>query len=348
MAGAGIARDLALRGRVGGPGREGRLRLRHHLPLLEADPRRAPLPRAVRLRPRARVAAGAGDTAAAGPAPGAAAARSWCPSTGSPRAASSRCASASGSTTGLRPGASASATGFSGPRRPRPGAGLRAPTVCAAPATTSTICWSIPERLCLENALSACRHGARVVNYAEVEEVVRGADGAPAAWRARSSDRPGGHPARAGRRQRHRTVGGPVSRAGGGVRPGAAHRAGTKGIHCLLPRLTERAIYHSTADDRMIFVIPWRDFSLVGTTDTDFDGDLDRVHATRRRGRPICSRRSAGSCPVPGAARRGRLHVRRGAARSPSRRARARPTSRGSTRSSTRRTAASSPSPAPS
>jgi glycerol-3-phosphate dehydrogenase len=54
----------------------------------------------------------------------------------------------------------------------------------------------------------------------------------------------------------------------------------TKGIHCLLPRLTDRAIYHSTADDRMIFVIPWRDFSLVGTTDTDFDGDLDRVHAT--------------------------------------------------------------------
>ena len=31
----------------------------------------------------------------------------------------------------------------------------------------------------------------------------------------------------------------------------------------------------------MIFVIPWRDFSLVGTTDTDFEGDLDRVHATR-------------------------------------------------------------------
>jgi glycerol-3-phosphate dehydrogenase len=54
----------------------------------------------------------------------------------------------------------------------------------------------------------------------------------------------------------------------------------TKGIHCLLPRLTERAIYHATADDRMIFIIPWREFSLVGTTDTDFDGDLDRLHAT--------------------------------------------------------------------
>ena len=31
----------------------------------------------------------------------------------------------------------------------------------------------------------------------------------------------------------------------------------------------------------MIFVIPWRDFSLVGTTDTDFDGDPDRLWATR-------------------------------------------------------------------
>jgi glycerol-3-phosphate dehydrogenase len=54
----------------------------------------------------------------------------------------------------------------------------------------------------------------------------------------------------------------------------------TKGIHCLLPRLTDHAIYHSTGDDRMIFIIPWREFSLVGTTDTDFDGDLDRLHAT--------------------------------------------------------------------
>jgi glycerol-3-phosphate dehydrogenase len=56
----------------------------------------------------------------------------------------------------------------------------------------------------------------------------------------------------------------------------------TKGIHCLLPRLTERAVYLSSdSDERMIFVIPWRDFSLVGTTDTDFDGDPDRLWATR-------------------------------------------------------------------
>jgi len=55
----------------------------------------------------------------------------------------------------------------------------------------------------------------------------------------------------------------------------------TKGIHCLLPRITDRAVYLSTGDERMVFVIPWREFSLVGTTDTDFDGDPDRVWATR-------------------------------------------------------------------
>src|SRR5204862_5607715 len=34
-----------------------------------------------------------------------------------------------------------------------------------------------PERLCLENMLSACRHGARAFNYAQVEEVRRAAQG---------------------------------------------------------------------------------------------------------------------------------------------------------------------------
>src|SRR5207244_3875939 len=34
-----------------------------------------------------------------------------------------------------------------------------------------------PERLCLENVLSACRHGARAFNYCQVEEVTRDAGG---------------------------------------------------------------------------------------------------------------------------------------------------------------------------
>jgi glycerol-3-phosphate dehydrogenase len=138
-----------------------------------------------------------------------------------------------------------------------------------------------PERLCLENVLSACRHGARAFNYAEVEEVVRRADGAVrgalvrdlltgqvATLQARIVVNASG-PWVDQFRERAK-----VSERG----PRIVRR--TKGIHCLLPRLTTQALYHSTADERMIFVIPWREFSLVGTTDTDFEGDLDRVHAT--------------------------------------------------------------------
>jgi len=138
-----------------------------------------------------------------------------------------------------------------------------------------------PERLCLENALSAARHGARVHNYCEVEEVTRGPRGLDGV-RVRDLLTGQVHTARA-----------PVIvncagpwvdrlRELAGVREaGARVLRTTKGIHCLLPRMTEHAVYLSTADDRMIFVIPWRQFSMVGTTDTDFDGDPDRLWATR-------------------------------------------------------------------
>jgi glycerol-3-phosphate dehydrogenase len=67
-----------------------------------------------------------------------------------------------------------------------------------------------------------------------------------------------------------------------GVDGGHRSIRATKGIHLLLPRITDHAVYIAAKqDERMFFVIPWRDFSLVGTTDTDFEGDLDRLAATR-------------------------------------------------------------------
>jgi glycerol-3-phosphate dehydrogenase len=134
----------------------------------------------------------------------------------------------------------------------------------------------LPERLCLENVLSALRHGARAFNYCEVEEIA----GQTVRVRDLLSDRV--HTVRA------RVI---VNAAGpwvdrirelASITDRGRHIVRTtKGIHCLLPRMTSRAVYHSTRDDRMIFVIPWREFSLVGTTDSDFDGDLDRLYATR-------------------------------------------------------------------
>jgi len=138
-----------------------------------------------------------------------------------------------------------------------------------------------PERLCLENVLSACRLGARAFNYAQVAEVTRDARRTITGVKVR--DLLTGRVATLGARVVVNATGPWVDefRAAAGVSErGRRILRRTKGIHCLLPRLTDRAIYHSTGDDRMIFVIPWREFSLVGATDSDFDGDLDRLHAT--------------------------------------------------------------------
>ncbi|NIQ98031.1 MAG: FAD-dependent oxidoreductase, partial [Desulfuromonadales bacterium] len=48
----------------------------------------------------------------------------------------------------------------------------------------------------------------------------------------------------------------------------------TRGAHILVPRINQgdEAIYlASEQDDRLFFVIPWGDLSLIGTTDTDTD-----------------------------------------------------------------------------
>ncbi|TLZ76543.1 MAG: glycerol-3-phosphate dehydrogenase/oxidase [Methanobacteriota archaeon] len=55
----------------------------------------------------------------------------------------------------------------------------------------------------------------------------------------------------------------------------------TKGIHILLPR-TKVGNRHALAltaprDGRIVFVLPWNELALVGTTDTDFGGDADHV-----------------------------------------------------------------------
>ncbi len=138
-----------------------------------------------------------------------------------------------------------------------------------------------PERLCLENVLSAIRHGARAHNYCEVEGIVRSGDGMEG---VRVRDLLTAQVSTIRARVVINCAGPWVDRLrelAGLARERPRVVRTTKGIHCLLPRMTERAIYLSAQDDRMVFVIPWRDFSLVGTTDTDFEGDPDRLWATR-------------------------------------------------------------------
>lgn len=57
----------------------------------------------------------------------------------------------------------------------------------------------------------------------------------------------------------------------------------TKGAHLVIRRerlcSTHAVVFDSPWDGRHVFLIPWGDFALIGTTDTDFSGDLDNPAA---------------------------------------------------------------------
>ncbi len=55
----------------------------------------------------------------------------------------------------------------------------------------------------------------------------------------------------------------------------------TKGIHLVLPRLAERAVYvEARRDHRMLFALPWNGHTLAGTTEGTVDAPLDTLSAT--------------------------------------------------------------------
>lgn len=53
----------------------------------------------------------------------------------------------------------------------------------------------------------------------------------------------------------------------------------TKGIHLILPKMLddEALLLTAESDGRVFFIIPWYGITLLGTTDTDYTGDIDQV-----------------------------------------------------------------------
>lgn len=156
-------------------------------------------------------------------------------------------------------------------------------------------------RLCIENALDARGHGALIANHAAVTEVVRAPGGAVTGVRFASTlDGTRG------------LVEAPVVvNATGAWAPLAAARAGLprdaaavrpgKGIHVYFDRpLTDVAIVTEAIDGRQVFVLPWQDLTVIGTTDDDYYGDLDAVAATVDEVRYL---RQAGARILPAVAR---------------------------------------------
>lgn len=136
----------------------------------------------------------------------------------------------------------------------------------------------LPERMCVEHALDACAHGARVANYAEVTALAF--DASLSAYRVRVVDRLAGseHALTA---QLVVNAAGPWADTVPGSGGGANRLRKTKGVHVLVDSFTRHAVVQlAQSDGRVFFAVPWQGYSLVGTTDTDYSGDPGHATAT--------------------------------------------------------------------
>lgn len=133
------------------------------------------------------------------------------------------------------------------------------------------------ERLCLENAIDADSRGALMLNHAEATGISL-ADGVGT---VQITDRLSGEQFLA-KGKVIINVGGPWADLVYGKldTTGGGNLRNTKGIHLLTRQLSGNAIVLTAkSDGRLFFVIPWQGYSLIGTTDTDFAGNPDSVHA---------------------------------------------------------------------
>ena len=138
-------------------------------------------------------------------------------------------------------------------------------------------CQEDDARFCLDNTLHAAELGTVCANYCELT----GFDAGNGRIRsARVNDKLTGNSFEIVARSFVNATGPWIERVAGLVGQSFA-LSPTKGVHLVLPRLTEKGIFfQSKTDGRMMFIVPFGDCSLVGTTDTDFSGNPDDVHAS--------------------------------------------------------------------
>ena len=150
-------------------------------------------------------------------------------------------------------------------------------------------CWVDDARLVILNAVDAAARGAAIETRVEMMKAERRAAG----WRVLVRDGGGGL----------REIGAKilVNAAGPWVAEVMAERLGlpldapvrlVKGSHIVVPRLFahDRAYIFQNADGRIVFAIPYEgDFTLIGTTDLDYDGDPGAPRATAAEIEYLCT-----------------------------------------------------------
>ncbi|HEY3592699.1 MAG TPA: FAD-dependent oxidoreductase, partial [Polyangiaceae bacterium] len=135
-------------------------------------------------------------------------------------------------------------------------------------------------RLCVANAVDAAERGAQIHTRATVEEILREEpSGEVRGVKVRLTD---GEARRVSARAVVNATGawGAITMRAGGIAPARARVRPGKGIHIVFDRrLSNYAVVAKAIDGRQIFVQPWQNVSVLGTTDDDFYGDLDDVRA---------------------------------------------------------------------
>lgn len=136
----------------------------------------------------------------------------------------------------------------------------------------------MPERLVIENIIGAREAGAKILSYVRAEKIEETNSSIVVTARDILTD------------QIH-TFRSKVLINAAGPWIDTVRKAGnidtkkiifpTKGAHLVLPKLSEHALFITSRDGRMFFIIPLGAYSLIGTTDTRYYGDLDEVHANR-------------------------------------------------------------------
>jgi glycerol-3-phosphate dehydrogenase len=142
-------------------------------------------------------------------------------------------------------------------------------------------------RLCALNAVDAVEHGARVYVHTTCESIARlpvaGASGNEPAYviRARDLLTQRALVVRARRVVNATGAWTPITAALGNLPNTRARVRPGKGIHVVFDRrVSNYAVLAEAIDGRQIFLEPWQNMSVLGTTDDDYFGDLDDVTAT--------------------------------------------------------------------
>lgn len=143
--------------------------------------------------------------------------------------------------------------------------------------------WGIDgARLCTANAVDAHERGADVRTHTTVEGIDRHPETKRVLgvrWRDRLTGKSGSSTARVVVNASGAWA--PITASLASLPPTAARVRPGKGIHLVYDRrLSNYAVVAQSIDDRQIFLEPWENVSILGTTDTDYYGDLDDVYAT--------------------------------------------------------------------